>query len=220
MDLPSTISGASLRRLPRYMNALGQMADDGKVHVTSAELAHLLKLDETLVRKDLSVTGFTGKPRVGFLVAGLLTHLEEFLGLRNTKEAFIIGAGLLGQALATYQGFAKYGLRIVALFDVDEEKIGQIVADKEVMPLWKAPALVRRLNVHIAILAVPPQCAQSVADLLTDAGILAFWNFSGQPLNLPEAVVVHNEDLAESLAVLSHHLARQIRSAQGVNLVQ
>lgn len=203
----TTISGASLRRLPQYMKVLARLADDGHRYVTSAELARQLKLDETLVRKDLSVTGFTGKPRVGFAVPALLAHLEEFLGLKHTKEAFVIGAGRLGQALAQYPGFGKYGLRIVGLFDTDPAKIGQHVGELEIEPLWKAPALARRLNVRIAVLTVPPHVAQAVADLLVDAGILAFWNFSGAPVNLSEPIIVHNEDLAESLAVLSHHLA-------------
>lgn len=202
------ISGASLRRLPQYLKLLVQIAGEGKQYVTSAELARQLKLDETLVRKDLAITGFTGKPRVGFLVSALHAHLEDFLGLRNTKEAFIIGAGRLGQALSSYPGFEKYGLRIVALFDNDPQKIGQVITGIEVLPLWKAPTLARSMNVHIAILTVPPKQAQSVADLLVDAGMLAFWNFSGQALNLPEPIIVHSEDLAESLAVLSHHLAQ------------
>ncbi len=203
-----SISGASLRRLPQYMKLLVRLDETGQRYVTSAELARQLKLDETLVRKDLSVTGFTGKPRVGFDVRALLQHLEFFLGLHNTKEAFIIGAGRLGQALSNYHGFDKYGLRIVGLFDTDPDKIGRMVGELEIMPLWKAPALARRLNVRIAILTVPAHAAQAVADLLADSGMLAFWNFSGHPLNMQDPIIVHNEDLAESLAVLSHRLAR------------
>lgn len=209
----TSISGASLRRLPQYLKLLIQLANEGQANVTSAELARRLRLDETLVRKDLSMTGFTGKPRVGFPVSGLLTHLEEFLGLHDTKEAFVIGAGRLGQALAQYPGFEKYGLKIVALFDTDEAKMGRMVGDLEIFPLWKAPALARAMQVRIAILTVPPEVAQSVADLLADAGMTAFWNFSGQALNLPEPIIVHDEDLAESLAVLSHHLAHQADEA-------
>lgn len=204
------ISGASLRRLPQYLKLLAAMAEQQQDNVTSAELARLLQLDETLVRKDLSITGFSGKPRVGFAVNELMSHLEEFLGLRNTKEAFIIGTGRLGQALASYHGFEKYGLRIVALFDTDEGKIGQIIAGMEVLPLWKAPALARRLNTRIAILTIPQEQAQAVADVLVDAGMMAFWNFTGQQLRLQEEIIVHNEDLAESLAVLSHRLAQQM----------
>ena len=190
------------------MKLLARLEENAQRFVTSAELARHLKLDETLVRKDLSVTGFTGKPRVGFDVRALLAHLETFLGLHNTKEAFIIGAGRLGQALSNYHGFDKYGLRIVALFDTDPEKIGQMVGALEIMPLWKAPALARHMNVRIAILTVPAHVAQAVADLLADSGMMAFWNFSGHPLNMQAPIIVHNEDLAESLAVLSHLLAQ------------
>ncbi len=203
-----TISSASLHRLPQYMKVLGRLLEAAQQNVTSAELAHELKMDETLVRKDLSITGFSGKPRVGFDVKLLLAHLEEYLGLHNTKEAFLIGAGRLGQALAAYPGFEKYGLRIIALFDTDPEKVGQQVNGTEVLPLWKAPALARRLNVRIAILTVPAPVAQSVAELLAEAGVLAFWNFSGNALKLAAPVIVHNEDLAESLVILSHRLTQ------------
>jgi redox-sensing transcriptional repressor len=212
--MSGTISNASLRRLPQYMKVMARLAEDGQHFVTSAELARQLKLDETLVRKDLALTGFTGKPRVGFDVIGLRDHLLAFLGLHNTKEAFLIGAGRLGQALASYPGFEKYGLRIVALFDNDPDKIGHTVADTEILPLWKAPALARRMHIHMAILALPPQAAQAVADLLVEAGMLAIWNFSGRPLNLPPHVVVLDEDLAESLAVLSHRLAQLTAALQ------
>ena len=205
-----SISGASLRRLPQYLKLLALMAEEKQINVTSAELARQLKLDETLVRKDLSMTGFAGKPRVGFAVNELMSHLEDFLGLRNTKEAFIIGAGRLGQALASYHGFDKYGLRIIALFDTNPDKIGQVIAGLEVLPLWKAPALARRLNTRIAILTIPRDQAQAVADVLVDAGLMAFWNFTGQQLHLNDTIIVHNEDLAESLAVLSHRLAQQM----------
>lgn len=206
--MTQAISGACLRRLPRYMTVLARLVEEGQGYVTSAELARQLKLDETLVRKDLSVTGFTGKPRMGFDVAALLHHLEAYLGLQQVKEAFIIGAGRLGQALAGYPGFEKYHLRIVAMFDNSPEKIGRITNGLEIQPLWTAPALARKMHVQIAILTVPPHAAQGVADLLVDAGMRAFWNFSGYPLSMPSSIVVHNEDLAESLAVICHQLAQ------------
>jgi redox-sensing transcriptional repressor len=204
----NSISDAGLRRLPRYAKVLMRLVGEGQHNVTSGDLARALKLDETLVRKDLSVTGFTGRPRVGFPVVGLLAHLEEFLGLTLQKNAFIIGAGRLGQALANYSGFERFGLRVVALFDNNPAKIGQRVSELVIEPLWRAPVLARLMNVHIVVLTVPPTVAQAVADLLADAGITAIWNFSGQPLKLPEHVLVHNEDLAESLAVFSHRIKR------------
>jgi len=196
-----------LRRLPQYVRLLVQLVEESQAYVTSAELARRLNLDETLVRKDIALTGFTGKPRIGFHCARLLAHLERFLGLGSAKEAFVIGAGRLGQALSTYHGFAKYGLRIVGVFDIDPQKIGRQINDLEIQPLWKAPALARRMNVRIAVLTVPPEVAQAVADLLADAGVLAFWNFSGQAIHLPAPVIVQHEDLADSLAMLSHRLS-------------
>lgn len=205
------ISAASLRRLPQYVRLLVQLVEDAREFVTSAELARRLNLDETLVRKDIALTGFTGKPRIGFHSVRMLDHLERFLGLGSAKEAFVIGAGRLGQAMATYHGFAKYGLRIVGLFDVDPAKIGQVINGLEIQPLWKAPALARRQNVRMAVLTVPPDVAQAVADLLADAGMLGFWNFSGQAIHLPQPVIVQNEDLADSLAMLSHRLTLVLR---------
>jgi redox-sensing transcriptional repressor len=176
--------------------------------VTSAELARRLRLDETLVRKDLAMTKFTGKPRVGFGVPELLGHLQQFLGAQHTKEAILVGAGRLGQALVAYHGFEKYNLSIVALFDTNPAKIGQQAEGRQIYPLWQAAAFAQRNSIRIAILTVPSDAAQPVADMLADAGVLAFWNFSGHPLNLPDPVVVLNEDLAESLAVLSHRVGK------------
>ncbi|HOF87914.1 MAG TPA: redox-sensing transcriptional repressor Rex [Armatimonadota bacterium] len=202
------ISGASLRRLPQYVSVLVRLAEEGQRHVTSAELARRLRLDETLVRKDLAMTKFAGKPRVGFGVPELLAHLRDFLGAQHAKEAILVGAGRLGQALVAYHGFEKYNLSIVALFDTNPEKIGGQVEGRQIYPLWQAAAFARRHGIRIAILTVPSDAAQPVADLLADAGVLAFWNFSGHPLNLPDPVVVLNEDLAESLAVLSHRVGK------------
>jgi redox-sensing transcriptional repressor len=202
------LSDAGLRRLPRYAKLLMRLAAEGQRNVTSGDLARVLKLDETLVRKDLSVTGFVGRPRVGFAVEGLLAHLQAFLGLTTPKETFLVGAGRLGQALTNYKGFERFGLTVVGLFDNNPAKIGHPVGTLTIEPLWRAPALARLLNVRIAIITVPPAVAQAVAELLVDAGITAIWNFSGQPLKLPDTVVVENEDLAESLAVFSHRIKR------------
>ena len=207
--MATVISGAGLRRLPQYLTVLTRLTGDEQRYVTSAELARQLDLDETLVRKDLAMTGFTGKPRMGFDVLALLLHLKEYLGLQHVKEAFIIGAGRLGQALAGYPGFEKYHLKIVGIFDTAPHKIGQMVNGLEVQPLWTAPALARSMHIQLAILTVPPSAAQGVADMLADAGLLAFWNFSGNPLHLPAPIMVHNEDLAESVAILCHRLGKR-----------
>ena len=207
--MTTDLSTASLRRLPRYLRLLVQLLEEGHRYVTSAELARRLAMDESLVRRDLAQTRFAGKPRVGFDVEALKAHLEHLLGLGTAKPAILIGAGRLGQALAAYRGFTEYGLQVRAVFDIDPEKIGRDVHGMTVQPLWTAPALVREERIQVAILAVPADAAQGVADLLADAGVPAFWNFSGYPLHLPAPVLVLNEDLSDSLAVLSFRLAQE-----------
>jgi len=206
----------TLRRLPRYLKALVVLSGVGQKYVTSAEMAGILKLDETLVRKDIAMTGFTGKPRVGFAITELRNHLEDFLGLRIRKDAIVIGAGRLGQALTCYHGFEPHGLRVVGLFDNDPVKMGMRVNELEIMPLWQAPALAKRLNVSIAIIAVPANAAQEVADNLFKVGLTAFWNFSGHPIKMPPPAVVQNEDLADSLAVFSYEVVRNLKMDEKV----
>lgn len=212
----NAINLPTLRRLPRYLKALVFLSGVGQKFVTSAEMSGLLKLDETLVRKDIAMTGFTGKPRVGFAISELRTHLEEFLGLHIRKDAIVIGAGRLGQALTCYHGFEAHGLRVVGIFDSDPVKMGLQVNDLEIMPMWQAPALARRKNVSIAIIAVPANAAQEVAENLFNAGLTAFWNFSGHPVKLPAPAVVQNEDLADSLAVFSYDVVRQLKLEEKV----
>lgn len=201
-------SEPSLLRLPRYYHLLKQLFDEGQACVTSSGIAQELGIDETLVRKDLAITGAAGKPRVGFDVESLLRLLEEHIGLKESKEAFLIGAGRLGQALACYPGFERYGLKILAIFDNDDTKIGMQVNDIEVLPSWKAPDLVRRTGVKIVILAIPAEAAQAMANSLVEAGAEAIWNFTGERLRVPSDIVVLNQDLAESLLLLSQRLSQ------------
>ena len=121
----------------------------------------------------------------------------------------MVGAGRLGTALASYEGFRKYGLNIIALFDSDPDKIGQTVCDKSVFPVSKLANLVRRLNIQLGIIAVPATCAQDICDLMVQAGIKAIWNFAPVNLKVPDSVWVENEDLAARLATLSYHITHQ-----------
>jgi redox-sensing transcriptional repressor len=143
-------------------------------------------------------------------VPELVNAIQRFLGWDNVTDAFIIGAGHLGMALAGYRGFAERGLNVVALFDNDTVKIGHTVHGKEVLPIEKFADLVDRLHVHIAILTVPDEEAKSVASLAVEAGIQALWNFTATKLTVPEGVIVERMDLAASLAVLSSKLAAQV----------
>jgi redox-sensing transcriptional repressor len=210
----------TIRRLPMYFAQLQRVIQEGLTSVSSSQLAAALSLEPIQVRKDLEAIGVTGQPRVGFPVAQLVTAIERFLGWDNVTDAFVIGAGHLGTALAGYQGFEKHGLNVVALFDNDPRKVGQTIHGKEVLHVDKLGNLASRLHVHIAILTVPAEVAASVAQLAIDAGIQAIWNFTPTKLIVPENVILERVDLAASLAVLSSKLAARLRPVESTSLTQ
>ena len=161
------------------------------------------------VRKDLQYTGIIGKPKTGYSVAELIQAIETFLGWNNVTEAFLVGAGNLGTALLGHERFSKFGLRIVAAFDTDPNKIGKWVHEKAVLPLEELDDLAKRMSIHLGIITTPAETAQVVADEMVKAGILAIWNFAPVRLKVPENIFVHNEDLYSSLASLSWKLSRR-----------
>ena len=197
----------TLKRLPNYYHIVCQRLDAGEKYISSPTISKLLGIDDSQVRKDIAATGYVGKPKVGFELKELKEHLEGFLGFNNPRDAFLIGAGNLGIALAKYEGFKKYGLNIVALFDNDPHKVGISFGTKEVLHISKLPNLVNRMNIQIAILTVPPQYAQEMSDFLVAAGIKAIWNFAPVTLNAPEDVLIWNEDLAASYITFSQVLS-------------
>lgn len=204
----------SLRRLPIYYRHLLQAIQEGQTFVSSEELGQHAGVPGAQVRKDLNYLEEAGRPGVGYETKALAALLEEFLGLINDKEAVLVGAGNLGRALASYPGFARYGLQIVALFDNDPLKIGQSVAGREVLPIEKLTDLAQRLHIQMGIITVPERAAQSVAEAMVAGGIKVIWNFAPCRLDVPADVLVKNEDLAAELATLSHHIAHRERKEQ------
>ncbi|MCD6521096.1 MAG: redox-sensing transcriptional repressor Rex [Anaerolineae bacterium] len=198
-----------LARLPVYYRRVLRALEEGKKVISSQELGQAAGVPAAQVRKDLSHIGELGRAGIGYETQMLAATLQEFLGLTNDKEAIIVGAGNLGRALAAYPGFERYGLRIVALFDHNPNKIGTTIAGKKVYPLEKMEELVRQWNVQIGILTVPSSQAQAVADLMVQAGIEVIWNFAPFCLQVPPHVLVENEDLAARLATISYHIARR-----------
>lgn len=198
----------AVRRLPIYWHLLHGLLEKGWEYVSTTVIADELKLDAIQVRKDLALTGITGKPRVGYTIKTLISAIESFLGWDSNNEAFLVGVGHLGTALLGYNGFARFGLHIVAAFDDDPQKVGGEVHGLPIFPLEKMNDLAERLHVKIAIITVPAEAAQAVADQLINVGIVGIWNFTPAFLMVPEGVVVQNEDLASGLAVLSHKLTQ------------
>ena len=128
------------------------------------------------------------------------------MGYGNTNDAVLIGAGKLGRALLGYSGFAAYGLNIVAAFDANDAIIGTSNSGKPIMHLSRLREFCQRYKIKIGIITVPLEEAQNVCDLLIENGILAIWNFAPTHLNVPKEILVQNENMAASLALLSKHL--------------
>ena len=196
----------TLKRLPLYLRLLRKMQQDGNEYASGTVVARELGLDPIVVRKDLAITGAVGRPRLGFKMDEIIAAIEEFLGWSNTTEAFLVGVGNLGTALLGYQGFGQHGLRIVAAFDADPKIIGTVVNGKTILDVKKLPALAKQMHVQIGILTVTASVAQSVANAMLEGGIRGIWNFTPATLDVPRCVILQREDLASSLAVLSHRL--------------
>ncbi len=204
----------TIRRLPTYLYKLLEMQKVGLSIVATPELARYMDIGEIVVRKDLAVTGVTGQPGVGYKVDELVAAIKSFLNWDNATEAVLAGTGSLGRALLGYEGFAEYGLRVIAAFDSDPDKIGTEVHGRQVFDISRLEELAPRLNVHIGIICVPAPYAQTVADAMVKGGIKAIWNFANVSLKVPADVVVQREVIAGGLAVLSVKMARRSRGEE------
>ena len=209
-EAPS-IPQPSLRRLPQYHHYLVDLEAKGISRISCSVIGRDLNLVPIQVRKDLQYTGIIGKPKTGYSVTELILAIETFLGWNNVNEAFLVGAGNLGTALLGHERFSKFGLHIVAAFDADPNKVGQWIHNKAVLPLDKLADLAQRMSIHLGIITTPAEVAQAVADEMVKGGIQAIWNFAPVKLNIPSHIIVHNEDLYNSLASLSWKLARRFR---------
>ena len=206
---PLGIPQPSLHRLPQYHHYLTGLNAKGISRVSCSLIGNDLNLVPVQVRKDLQYTGIVGKPKTGYSVPELIRAIETFLGWNNVNEAFLVGAGNLGTALLGHERFTHFGLRIVAAFDTDPEKVGQWVHERMVLSLDKLAELAQRMSIHLGIITTPAEHAQSIANEMVKGGIQAIWNFAPVRLKLPPTIIVHNEDLYSSLAFLSWELARR-----------
>ena len=202
------LSSPALERLSICYQVALRAGEDGLENLSSAFLAGLLSVDETLVRKDMAAVGIVGRPHVGFPTGEILVRLKEILGLTQITDAILIGCGSLGSALLRYPGFAKYGLRIAAAFDSDHSIVGQHIGEYVVLPMEKCRSIIETFRIRVAILAVPANFAQEITDWMVSRGIIAVWNFAPVVLTVPQNVIIRNENLAVGLAQLIHQLKR------------
>lgn len=193
--MEKTLSDKVINRLTLYHSILTDYIEKGIEYISSPQIAELLHVDNTQVRKDIALLNYKGKCKVGYKAKELKILIEQTLKFKEVKTAFIVGAGNLGMALAKYDNFEAYGFNISALFDNSPEKIGSKINGKEVFNLSEFPRFAQKYDAKIAILTVPRQYAQDVSDFLVEAGIKYIWNFTPCVLSVPQDVQVWNENL-------------------------
>ena len=205
-ETKKTVNLQTVKRLPTYLNLLRRLSKADVEYISTTELIKHLKYEPVLVRKDLASLGISGRQKLGYRPQELIKAIEDYLGWNKDGEAFLVGAGGLGGALLGYSKFAEYGFKIVAAFDVNPEKVGRQLHGIEVLHVSKLPGLSRRMGVKIAILTVPSENAQPVAEMLVEAGFIGIWNFTSEELHVPDDIVCHNENLAGGLALFTYKL--------------
>ena len=200
------ISDKVINRLTLYHCILSDFIDKNIEYISSKQIAQLLHIDDSQVRKDINLLNNSGKSRIGYIVKELKTSIEKTLGFKKTKKALIIGAGNLGTAIANYGNFNNYGLKILAIFDNDKNKIGKIINGMEIYDIYTLPTLVNNEEIDIAILTVPGKFAQSTVDFLVDSHIKYIWNFTPTVLSVPDNVQVWNENLMGNFLQFTYNI--------------
>lgn len=207
------IPAPAVRRLSLYLRELEGLWRADQRTVSSKQLGDALKLTPTQIRKDLAYFGQFGQPGIGYDVEELTTRIRHILGTDRTWNVLLVGAGNLGMALSAYRGFAKKGFRLVAVFDDDASKIGKAVSGTpglRIQPVDSIPALVKEKDIRLAIIAVPAESAQGVADILVSAGVRGLLNFAPVNLNVPSHVALSAVDLAVQLEQLSFQVGAAV----------
>jgi redox-sensing transcriptional repressor len=202
IGIPDIIVG----RLPRYLRALQNMAAEGIKKTSSQELGSYLGISAAQIRKDLSQFGEFGKQGTGYSVVYLIQELQRILKVDRVWDMVLVGAGDLGHAIGRYQGFKDCGFTIRMVFDADPHKIGQALGAFVIQDVAEMVEAIRASKIVVAMITVPPQSAQAVADLLVKAGIKAILNYAPVTLNVPVDVHVQHIDPVIHLQRMTYYL--------------
>lgn len=202
----SLVPEPAIQRLPWYLAYISRLRSLGVEQVSSTQISKFLNVDASQIAKDLSYLNVKGKTRIGYDVARLEAALTDFLGFRKTHRAAILGVGSLGAALMSDVGLGRYGLNIVAGFDIEPK---QAVGNIPVYNIKDIDAKVKELDLQIGILTVPHDVAQDVADRAAGAGLSAIWNFTPHRLRPRIGVVIQDTSLYSHLALMYNRLEQQ-----------
>lgn len=210
MEEKNYVSDAVIRRLPRYFRYLRILMREGRMRVSSGELADRMHITASQIRQDLNCFGGFGQQGYGYNVSFLYAKICELLGVGAGLNAVVVGAGDLGRALVRSSMFAKRGVEIVALFDVDPALIGREVGGALIRDMAELETFCRSTPVDMAVLTLPKDQTSQVADRLIAAGIRAFWNFTGKELHYDDGdIAVEEVHLGDSLMSLNYRITHR-----------
>lgn len=193
-------------RLPVYLRALQHMAREGRQVTSSQELGERLGISAAQIRKDLSQFGEFGKQGTGYQIEYLVNQLREILNVIKVWEIVVIGAGDIGSAVARYGGFANRGFSVRAIFDIDPEVVGKQVGSFTVQDSSNIVEFIQQAQIKIAMIAVPAEQAQEVANKLVEAGVKAILNYAPLSLNVPPEIHVQYIDPVIHLQRMTYYL--------------
>lgn len=205
---PDNIPDIVIGRLPLYLRALTRLQQEGKDVTSSHELGKRLDISSAQIRKDLSHFGGFGKQGTGYQIEYLIEKLQQVLQVNHEWSVAVVGAGNLGQAISHYRGFQHRGFRIDCVFDADPNKIDTQIGDFPVIALDNMVDYIREKQIKIAMLAVPAEYAQSVADQLIDAGVRAILNYAPINIIVPPDVQVQYIDPVTHLQHMTYYLSQ------------
>ncbi len=199
------ITRATLSRLPYYLQFLKELPLPETPYISATTIARALSLGEVQVRKDLNAVDGNGKPRRGYNTAALIRSIEEYLGYNDFTSAVLVGAGKLGRALLDYDELETYGVRITAAFD-SLVPLSQSERPIPILSMDRFEPFCREHRIQLGIITVGEGSAQMVCDAMVKSGIIAIWSFAPCKLEVPEGVLLRQENLALSLAHLNNQL--------------
>ena len=199
-----------------YLRVLHSLLDQGKAAISSKELGDQTGVKDAQVRKDLACFGSLGRPGVGYRIRDLHDQLRQLLGMDQTWKTVLVGAGNIGRALLAYPRFRNEGFDFVAAFDHDKKEVGKRIAGLCVQSMGELKKTVKKKNVQMGLIAVPPDAAVAVAQSLVDAGILGILNFAPIRLDLPKGIAVINVDFTDALEQLAFEIRLSITDEKSV----
>ncbi len=206
----TNISNNVIRRLPRYLRKLDDLSAKGEERISSGELGRQMGLTPSQIRQDFSCFGEFGQQGYGYNIDSLRKEIGQILGTYRDYSAVLVGPGHLGTALVENFNFIIEGYTFLGAFDIRPEMIGTTVGSYPIYDIATLGDFVKEHKVDIAILTVPRAPAQELTDVLVDAGIRAIWNFTNVELDVGDSnTLVENIHFADSLLVLTYHLAEQ-----------